>query len=102
MALLVRGTVDILVGSQFLQAAQAPTWFGEMTLLGLCDKRTATVQARTFCEVWLLHRGDFLDALQQHPEQTMQLRLLAEERVNYLAQERTCISGLDKIEIFKD
>merc|ERR1719171_2586579 len=54
LALIVRGTVDVLVGSQVVHAARAPTWFGEMAMLGLSDKRTASVKARSFCEVWLL------------------------------------------------
>merc|ERR1711871_292708 len=110
MVVLIRGRVGINVSSGKVIDANGPTWFGEMAMLGLSEKRTATVRARTMCEARLLYREKFLEALEEVPNERRHFDDLAYSRVQALAEGRwggTKIGGarefnLRNISLFKD
>eukprot|EP00920_Eleutheroschizon_duboscqi_P014962 GHVT01034539.1.p1 GENE.GHVT01034539.1~~GHVT01034539.1.p1 ORF type:complete len:300 (+),score=65.81 GHVT01034539.1:655-1554(+) len=54
--------------------------FGEMALLGVSGRRTATVKALTFCDVRLLRRASFLRVLGAFPGQKIILQAEARRR----------------------
>eukprot|EP00920_Eleutheroschizon_duboscqi_P014959 GHVT01034536.1.p1 GENE.GHVT01034536.1~~GHVT01034536.1.p1 ORF type:complete len:443 (+),score=102.50 GHVT01034536.1:605-1933(+) len=54
--------------------------FGEMALLGVSGRRTATVKALTFCDVRLLRRASFLRVLRAFPGQKIILQAEARRR----------------------
>lgn len=100
MLILLRGSVDIVVGGSLVGTARAPTWFGEMAMLGLSTKRTATVRARTFCEGWVLHCEDFDTALLEFPNERQYFETLAQDRLGVLAASQ--VSELHSLSMFKD
>jgi len=100
MLILLRGSVDIVVGGSLVGTARAPTWFGEMAMLGLSTKRTATVRARTFCEGWVLHCEDFDTALLDFPKERQYFETLAQDRLGVLAASK--VSELHSLSLFKD
>ncbi|CAK0890666.1 unnamed protein product [Prorocentrum cordatum] len=65
--------------------------FGEMAVLGLVRKRTATVVARSLCDVRILSRRLFEDIMAEFPEERARFNSLAATRHN-VSQEK-CIGG---------
>lgn len=59
---LVDGAVDVTVSGHAARRLSAPAWFGEVALLRDCQ-RTATVVATGACELLVLDRAEFLDAV---------------------------------------
>lgn len=69
MYILSRGTVDILVGDHVVCNLGDGAIFGEIALLGVSSKRTATVRASCFCDCRVVHRDRFQRLLQGFPDE---------------------------------
>ena len=85
MFFLVDGAAEVLVSSQgkelHVADLQNGTAFGEMSML-TGDKRTATVTARTDCEVWEIDRAVMTPILQENPDLAHKLSdLLAHRKI---------------------
>ena len=67
LMILLRGTAEVSKGgpasSQQLAKVEAPTVLGEVSLLLLRGKYTATVRAQTDCDLWVLPKTDFVQML---------------------------------------
>jgi CRP-like cAMP-binding protein len=69
LMILLRGTAEVSKGgrdpasAQQLAKVEAPTVLGEVSLLLPRGKYTASIRARTDCELWVLPKTDFLQML---------------------------------------
>jgi len=80
MYVLVRGQVEILGSNgETIQTLKDGDFFGEMGLL-LSTPRTATVRARTACDLFVLEQGDFRRILSDHPQFASAVLTVAKER----------------------
>jgi glucose-6-phosphate 1-dehydrogenase len=73
MYFISRGEVDIMDGERVVRTLVEGDFFGELALLS-SQPRTATVRARTSCDLFVLDKGDFDKALKDHPEFANSLR----------------------------
>ncbi len=80
MYFLSSGDVEVLVGDQKVAVLGAGSPFGETALLQ-GEKRTASIRALSFCDVYKLSKADF-DALRvRYPEFDAQVKKVVEERL---------------------
>ena len=80
MYLLCRGEVDVHDGQGQVKATlREGDCFGEIALL-LAEPRTATVRARTACNLFVLGRAEFSRILRDHPQFADSIRHVAQER----------------------
>lgn len=68
MYILRRGNAAVLVKGNVVHEYVNGNYFGELGLLGIASKRTATIQAKTLTVVQILHRPHFQEALANFPE----------------------------------
>jgi len=80
MFFIARGEVEILDGAHLLRTLRAGSFFGERSLL-LEEPRSATVRARTDCDLLVLDKTDFLRALRDQPR--VARRITAHARAHY-------------------
>mmetsp|Transcript_55265 Transcript_55265/g.131766 ORF Transcript_55265/g.131766 Transcript_55265/m.131766 type:complete len:465 (-) Transcript_55265:260-1654(-) len=87
---LHHGTVDVLAGERQRKVATlgAGTLFGEMILLGVSRKRTATVRAVEFCDCRIIARELFLGVLRFFPKEFRFFKCLAMSRLRSLAAQQ--------------
>jgi CRP-like cAMP-binding protein len=69
--LLQVGAVKVEIKGQEVAKLQENSFFGEMCMLGITDKRTATVQATSTCIIHTLHKTVLLRALEDFPEERL-------------------------------
>lgn len=69
MYILNRGDVEVSLGDAVVAKLSDGTIFGELAVLGVSSKRTATVRASTFCDCRVLHRTLFSKVLSKYPEE---------------------------------
>jgi CRP-like cAMP-binding protein len=80
MYLICRGEVEVLDDSGNVKAAlRDGDCFGEVALL-LSEPRTATVRARTLCDLFVLARADFSRILRDHQQFARTIEAIARER----------------------
>jgi CRP-like cAMP-binding protein len=80
MYLICRGEVEVLDGQGVVKAVMREgDCFGEVALL-LSEPRTATVRARTPCDLFVLGRSDFSRILRDHPPFAQAIEKIARER----------------------
>ena len=80
MYLICRGEVEVLDGSGNVKAVMREgDCFGEVALL-LSEPRTATVRARTPCDLFVLGRADFSRILRDHQQFARAIEAVARER----------------------
>mmetsp|Transcript_22594 Transcript_22594/g.51710 ORF Transcript_22594/g.51710 Transcript_22594/m.51710 type:complete len:396 (+) Transcript_22594:63-1250(+) len=84
---LHHGTVDVLAGERQAKVASlgAGTLFGEMILLGVSRKRTATIRAVDYCDCRVIPRDLFLAVLRMFPKELKYFKTLAKSRLESLA-----------------
>lgn len=88
---LANGTIDVLRGGTVVASTSEPgAIFGEMSVL-LGVPHTATVQARTNCEIYIFE--DAAGFVREHPELTFQIATLLAKRLN---QATTYLSDLNE------
>src|SRR5262249_33339300 len=66
MYFVARGEVEVVDGDRVLRTLPAGSFFGERSLL-LEEPRSATVRAKTGCDLFVLEKADFLKALREQP-----------------------------------
>ena len=77
---LTRGTVEILGRDGVVMATYGEgSFFGEIALL-FPDRRTATVRALTYCDLFVLTKRDFDEILADHPEFREKIQVVAAQR----------------------
>ena len=80
MYLISRGEAEVLDGSgKVLATLREGDCFGEIALL-LSERRTATVRARTACDLFVLDREDFVRILRDQPQFARAITEIARER----------------------
>eukprot|EP00736_Rhodelphis_marinus_P009283 Rmarinus@m.5457 len=96
MFVLRRGEVQVYDGDGHPVATLGPgNFFGEISLL--CNaKRSASVQAITFCDLLVLHKADFSMVLENHPEMSQKLERLALTRMG-MAVPSTMTDSMEQI-----
>ncbi|QDV32310.1 glucose-6-phosphate dehydrogenase [Tautonia plasticadhaerens] len=80
MYLICRGEAEVIDGEgEVLATLREGACFGEVALL-LSEHRTATVRARTSCDLFVLDRADFRRILRDHPQFCEAITRIAHER----------------------
>jgi glucose-6-phosphate 1-dehydrogenase len=67
MYFVVGGDVDVLDGDKVLATLGPGSNFGETSLL-LSETRTASIRAKTYCDLFVLDKADFNKVLRDHPQ----------------------------------
>lgn len=82
MYLICRGEVEVLDNDgQVMATLREGNFFGEIGLL-LSQPRTASIRARTLCDLFVLERADFSRILRDHPRLAQSIMQTAESRYN--------------------
>ena len=80
MYVLVRGEAEVLDGAgKVLNVMREGDCFGEVALL-LSEPRTATVRAKSACDLFVLGRADFCRILRDHQQFAQAIEAIARER----------------------
>ncbi len=80
MFLICRGEVEVVDGNGQVKAVlRDGDCFGEVALV-FSELRTATVRAKTLCDLFVLDKADFSRILQDHPQFAAAIREVARER----------------------
>jgi CRP-like cAMP-binding protein len=80
MYLIVRGEAEVLDGGGQVKATlREGDCFGELALL-LQEPRTATVRAKTLCDLFVLDKADFCRILRDHHQFAEAIGEVARER----------------------
>ena len=88
MYLLRRGQLDVIAHGQRVASLTSGGFVGEVCLLWEGTKRTASVQAVTFCDVLVLKKEDFDAVVAEYPEVQRRMKIEATH-----AQECTHAAG---------
>ena len=84
MFLICRGEVEVIDRTgKVLQTLRDGDFFGELGLL-MCSSRTATIKAKTQCDMFVLTKSDFSRILREYPQFAETLAQLAKERYDVL------------------
>ncbi|CEM24679.1 unnamed protein product [Vitrella brassicaformis CCMP3155] len=84
MYILANGTVDVLKGGVKVATLSEGSVFGEMALLGISNKRTATIKTVTFCDLRVIQRGTFQQLLRKFPNEAARLEAEGRRRLREL------------------
>jgi glucose-6-phosphate 1-dehydrogenase len=80
MYLLCRGEVELLdAQGNVLKILREGDFFGEVGIL-MSTPRTATIRARTLCDLFVLQKSDFARILKNHPQFADNIGKIAKER----------------------
>eukprot|EP00746_Dinoflagellata_sp_MGD_P010977 gnl/MRDRNA2_/MRDRNA2_122869_c0_seq1.p1 gnl/MRDRNA2_/MRDRNA2_122869_c0~~gnl/MRDRNA2_/MRDRNA2_122869_c0_seq1.p1 ORF type:complete len:411 (+),score=52.67 gnl/MRDRNA2_/MRDRNA2_122869_c0_seq1:125-1357(+) len=79
--ILNRGEVAVIVGGKQVAKLGAGSIFGEICLLGLSQRRTASIQALEVCDVRVVHRRMFQFALKSFPVERARFIKQAQKRM---------------------
>jgi len=80
MYILYSGAMEVKVKGITVGKLEGGMFFGEMAVLGLVKKRSATIIAKTLCDVRLLSRRSLEEALSEFPEEISRFEELAATR----------------------
>lgn len=89
MFIMYHGGADVEVKGVKVGHLQGGQCFGEMAVLGLAKKRTATIVARTLCDVRILSSRSLEAAIKEFPEERARFESLAATR-NRISKEKKC------------
>lgn len=84
--ILNRGEVAVLVGGEEVAKLRDGSIFGEICLLGLSQRRTASIKALEVCDVRVVHRHKFQFALKGFPVERARFREEAKKRMAELTK----------------
>lgn len=79
MYFLTSGTAEVLIGNDVVAVLAEGSPFGEAALLS-GEKRTASIRAQSFCDVFKLSRVDFDVLRSKYPEFDQEVRRIMEAR----------------------
>ena len=92
MYLICRGEVEVLGDhGQVLATLNEGSCFGELALL-FSEPRTATVRAKTPCDLFVLGRAEFTRILRDHQQFAKAIKEIAQERYNRIITAEQLIS----------
>eukprot|EP00931_Biecheleriopsis_adriatica_P063993 TRINITY_DN38865_c0_g1_i2.p1 TRINITY_DN38865_c0_g1~~TRINITY_DN38865_c0_g1_i2.p1 ORF type:complete len:1895 (+),score=478.18 TRINITY_DN38865_c0_g1_i2:83-5767(+) len=80
MYILYSGQMEVKVKGMKVGQLEGGMCFGEMALLGLVKRRSATVVAKTMSDVRILSRDSLSEAIKEHPEELIRFERLAATR----------------------
>ncbi|KAJ0398966.1 hypothetical protein P43SY_008192 [Pythium insidiosum] len=80
MFFIFRGAVEVLRGGQQIGILGENQYFGEMAILSPDNRRRATVRTLCFCELRMLSRNRFLEALALFPAMQTKMTQVAQSR----------------------
>eukprot|EP00761_Pharyngomonas_kirbyi_P014756 gb/GECH01014786.1/.p1 GENE.gb/GECH01014786.1/~~gb/GECH01014786.1/.p1 ORF type:complete len:809 (+),score=184.27 gb/GECH01014786.1/:1-2427(+) len=84
MFFITRGNVEILKDNgDVLVTLDEGKYFGEIALVFDLE-RTASVRAGTYCDLFVLEKGDFDEIMRQYPDEARHIQEQAEERLNQM------------------
>lgn len=86
---IVRGEVEIRIGSQVVETISGGTVFGEMALID-DEPRSATAIARTDCEVVQLSAPDFHEMIALHPDFALDVMKIMAHRQRRQLSRQAC------------
>ncbi|KAJ3324451.1 hypothetical protein HDV06_006862 [Boothiomyces sp. JEL0866] len=81
MFFIASGTLEVVVDVKPVAQLNPGQFFGEIALLFGNMKRTATIRAKTACNLYSLSRNDLSFILQVYPEIAEKMQAVAEERI---------------------
>ncbi|CAK9103163.1 cAMP-dependent protein kinase regulatory subunit (cAPK regulatory subunit) (Bypass of cyclase mutations protein 1) (Protein kinase A regulatory subunit) (PKA regulatory subunit) [Durusdinium trenchii] len=87
MYILYSGTMDVQVKGIKVGSLEGGMFFGEMAVLGLVKKRSATIVAVSLCDVRVLSRKSLEEAINEFPQELSRFEELAATR-NRMSLER--------------
>jgi CRP-like cAMP-binding protein len=96
---VAEGEVEVLVhdregGERQVAVLEAPSYFGEIALLGDdAARRNATVRTRGTVELYSLHKEDFRGLLRAHPRLAEDVGHLAQARVEQTREILLAVGG---------
>jgi glucose-6-phosphate 1-dehydrogenase len=92
MFVIGRGEVEVLDGADaVVDTMREGDCFGEVALLRP-EARTATIRAKTMCDLFVLGRADFARILRDHPHFAETVEAIARERYNLAVSARQLIA----------
>jgi len=92
MYLMCRGTVEVIDGQgKVVNTIKDGGFFGEVGIL-MSQPRTASVRAKTLCDLFVLEKADFSRILREQPQFAERVMKVAKERYN-LALAETQLMG---------
>jgi CRP-like cAMP-binding protein len=81
MYFISRGELNVVADNGFVVFTMKDgMFFGEIALI-YKTKRTATIVARTFCDMYVLTKEDFAKVMRKYPEQSRGIKTVAKERM---------------------
>ncbi len=103
MYFISRGEVDVTNedGSITYATLTSGQFFGEIALL-LSMPRTATVNARVYCDLYVLDKDTFDSILQRYPSFAKKIEQLADERrkeLGYEKEEEELVAVVEEVEV---
>lgn len=84
--ILNRGEVSVQVGGNEVAKLGGGSIFGEICLLGLSQRRTASIIALSFCDIRVVHQDKFQYALKRFPKERHHFHLEAQRRMAEIAK----------------
>lgn len=100
LIILLSGGVTVAVHGRCVGEVPAPSCFGEMAVLGLSRRRTATIRARTICASQILNRPVLLRALESFPAERVRFEEMAAMRQEEITQQAV-LCQLEDLEVFQ-
>lgn len=85
MYLLSRGTVEVVSGQTVVATLHGPTFFGETALL-TAERRNASIRASTYCELFILHKEDFDNIMNDYADYRAEMEKVSAQRQARTAQ----------------
>ncbi|CUG88693.1 cation efflux transmembrane transport protein, putative [Bodo saltans] len=97
MYMLAHGYADVILGNgKVVTTFTRGDCFGEMALVQKDAKRTATVRALTYCDLWTLSKDAFLEALVLYPELLSVVEVELVARKGNIAELRSSIDAVQQ------
>ena len=91
MFLICRGEVEVIDGAgQVIAVLSDGDCFGEVALV-FSEPRTATVRAKTLCDLFVLEKSNFVRILQDHPQFTAAIEQIARHSLPQAARDRATV-----------
>ncbi|CEM05198.1 unnamed protein product [Vitrella brassicaformis CCMP3155] len=86
MFILNKGLVEVTVKSQRVARLEDGSVFGEIALLGIVNKRTATIRTLTCCDMRVISRTAFNRLLAQYPDERKKFEIEAQRKLQEVTE----------------
>lgn len=81
LVMVMRGVAEVMQKDEIISELGHGEIIGELAVMGISEKRTATVRCKEICDTYTLKRQDLEEAMRRWPEHEAQLRRLAATRL---------------------